>query len=108
MMNCVQALKDLSAPQKILMQLSSFNQLAIDVAAGSGKSLEAVTNAMAKAAEGNTGALSKLGVGLTAAQLKTMSMDEVTAATCSNFRRTSCTASRHIRRQDGTSQSGIR
>ena len=59
--------------------------VAIDVAAGSGKSLEAVTNAMAKAAEGNTGALSKLGVGLTAAQLKTMSMDEVTAALAQTF-----------------------
>jgi hypothetical protein len=59
--------------------------VAIDVAAGSGKSLEAVTNAMAKAAEGNTGALSKLGVGLTAAQLKTMSMDEVTAALAATF-----------------------
>lgn len=59
--------------------------VAIDVAAGSGKSLEAVTNAMAKAAEGNTGALSKLGVGLTAAQLKTMSMEEVTAALATTF-----------------------
>jgi hypothetical protein len=59
--------------------------VAIDVAAGSGKSLEAVTNAMAKAAEGNTGALSKLGVGLTAAQLKTMSMDEVTAQLAATF-----------------------
>lgn len=59
--------------------------VAIDVAAGSGKSLEAVTNAMAKAAEGNTGALSKLGVGLTAAQLKTMSMDEVTASLAATF-----------------------
>ena len=60
-------------------------KVAIDVAAGSGKSLEAVTNAMAKAAEGNTGALSKLGVGLTAAQLKTMSMDEVTTALATTF-----------------------
>lgn len=59
--------------------------VAIDVAAGSGKSLEAVTNAMAKAAEGNTTALGKLGVGLTAAQLKTMSMDEVTAKLASTF-----------------------
>ena len=59
--------------------------VAIDVAAGSGKSLEAVTNAMAKAAEGNTAALSKLGVGLTAAQLKTMSMDDVTAKLASTF-----------------------
>ena len=52
--------------------------IAVDVAAGSGKSLEAVTNAMAKAAEGNTASLAKLGVGLTSAQLKTMSMDEIT------------------------------
>jgi hypothetical protein len=59
--------------------------IAIDVAAGSGKSLEAVTNAMAKAAEGNTTALGKLGVGLTAAQLKTMSMDEVTAKLATTF-----------------------
>lgn len=60
-------------------------KVAIDVAAGSGKSLEAVTNAMARAAEGNTGALSRLGVGLTAAQLKTMSMDEVTKALATTF-----------------------
>ena len=59
--------------------------VAIDVAAGSGKSLEAVTNAMAKAAEGNTAALSKLGIGLTSAQLKTMSMDEITAKLASTF-----------------------
>ena len=59
--------------------------VAIDVAAGSGKSLEAVTNAMARAAEGNTGALSRLGVGLTAAQLKTMSMDEVTKSLATTF-----------------------
>jgi len=59
--------------------------VAIDVAAGSGKSLEAVTNAMAKAAEGNTAALSKLGIGLTSAQLKTMSMDQITAQLASTF-----------------------
>jgi phage-related protein len=58
---------------------------AIDVAAGSGKSLEAVTNAMAKAAEGNAGSLAKLGVGLTAAQLKTMSMEEITAQLAATF-----------------------
>ena len=59
--------------------------VAIDVAAGSGKSLEAVTNAMARAAEGNTGALARLGVGLTAAQLKTMSMDEITKQLATTF-----------------------
>jgi len=60
-------------------------KVAIDVAAGSGKSLEAVTNAMAKAAEGNTGALSKLGVGLTAAQLKTMDLDQITKSLSDTF-----------------------
>ena len=59
--------------------------VAIDVAAGSGKSLEAVTNAMAKAAEGNTAALGKLGIGLTSAQLKTMSMEEITAKLADTF-----------------------
>jgi hypothetical protein len=58
---------------------------AIDVAAGSGKSLEAVTNAMAKAAEGNTASLVKLGVGLTAAELKTMSLDEITLSLANTF-----------------------
>jgi hypothetical protein len=52
--------------------------LAIDIAAGSGKSLETVSNALAKAQEGNTTALGKLGVGLSNTQLKTLSMDEVT------------------------------
>jgi hypothetical protein len=53
--------------------------LALDVSAGSGKSLEAVTNAMARAAEGNTTALGKLGVGLTSTELKTLSLDQITA-----------------------------
>jgi len=59
--------------------------LAIDVAAGSGKSLEAVTNAMAKAQEGNAASLAKLGIGLSAAELKTMSMTEITAALADTF-----------------------
>ena len=59
--------------------------VAIDVAAGSGKTLEAVTNAMARAAEGNTTALGKLGIGLTSAQLKTMSMEEITAKLADTF-----------------------
>lgn len=59
--------------------------IALDVSAGSGKSLEAVTNAMAKAAEGNTGALVKLGIGLSAAELKTMTMEQVTAKLAETF-----------------------
>jgi hypothetical protein len=59
--------------------------LALDIAAGSGKSLEAVSNALGKAYEGNTGALGKLGIGLSAAELKTMSMDEITAKLAATF-----------------------
>jgi len=66
-------------------QALKLQQVALDVSAGSGKSLEAVTNAMAKAAEGNTGALSKLGVGLTAAQLKTMDLEAITASLADTF-----------------------
>ena len=67
----VRATKDSDAALKL-------QSIALDVSAGSGKSLEAVTNAMAKAQEGNTASLAKLGIGLTAAQLKTMDMDAIT------------------------------
>ena len=69
---------DLSKAQKL-------QAVAIDVAAGSGKSLETVTNAMAKAAEGQTASLAKLGIGLTAAELKTMDMDAITAKLADTF-----------------------
>ena len=59
--------------------------LAIDIAAGSGKSLEAVSNALGKAYEGNTSALGKLGLGIDKAALKTMSMDELTAKLAETF-----------------------
>lgn len=59
--------------------------LALDISAGSGKSLEAVTNALAKATEGNTASLGKLGVGLSSAQLKTLSMDEITKKLADTF-----------------------
>lgn len=74
----VKATKDVGEAQRL-------QAVAIDVAAGSGKSLEAVTNAMARAAEGNTTALGKLGVGLTSAQLKTMSMEQITASLAATF-----------------------
>jgi hypothetical protein len=59
--------------------------LALNVAAGSGKSLETVTQALAKAQEGNTASLGRLGVGLTSAQLKTMSMEEITKSLADTF-----------------------
>jgi len=60
-------------------------RIALDVAAGSGKSLEAVSNALGKAYEGNTGALGKLGIGLSSAELKTMSFDQITQKLAGTF-----------------------
>ena len=74
----LRATKDVAESQRL-------QTLALDIAAGSGKSLEAVSNALGKAYEGNSGALAKLGVGLSAAQLKTMSMDDVTKALATTF-----------------------
>jgi hypothetical protein len=59
--------------------------LALDVAAGSGKSLDAVTQALAKAYEGNTASLGRLGIGISAAELKTMSFEEITKRLSETF-----------------------
>ena len=79
------SLERLSRATGDLEKAQKLQTVAIDVAAGSGKSLEAVTNAMAKAAEGNTASLAKLGIGLSSAQLKTMSMDDITAKLADTF-----------------------
>lgn len=74
----VTATNDVAEAQKL-------QGLALDISAGSGKSLEAVSNALAKAQEGNTAGLVKLGIGLSAAELKTMSMEQVTAKLAETF-----------------------
>jgi hypothetical protein len=50
---------------------------ALDISAATGKPVEAVANSLAKAYDGNTAALGKLGVGLSTAELKTMSFEQV-------------------------------
>ena len=50
---------------------------ALDISASTGKPVETVANALAKAYDGNTAALGKLGIGLSAAELKTMSFEQV-------------------------------
>jgi len=74
----VKSTKDVEEAQKL-------QTLAIDIAAGTGKSLEAVTNALAKAHEGNTAALGKLGTGIDKATLKSMSFEEVTKSLAGTF-----------------------
>jgi hypothetical protein len=51
--------------------------LALDVSQATGKPLETVANALGKAYDGNTASLGKLGIGLSAAELKTMSFTDV-------------------------------
>jgi hypothetical protein len=50
---------------------------ALDISAATGKPVEAIANSLAKAYDGNTAALGKLGIGLSTAELKTMSFEQV-------------------------------
>lgn len=59
--------------------------LAMDVSAGSGKSLKTVSEALAKANAGNMGALSRLGVRIKDTEGKTMSFNEVTKEMAKTF-----------------------
>lgn len=70
---------------KNVEEAQKLQAIALDISAGSGKSLEAVSNALAKAAEGQNTALGKLGVGISAAELKTMSFEEITVKLASTF-----------------------
>jgi len=79
------SLERLSRATGDLNKAQKLQAVAIDIAAGSGKSLETVTNALAKAAEGQTASLGKLGIGLTTTQLKTMSFDDITAKLADTF-----------------------
>ena len=75
----LRSVKDVTKAQEL-------QSLALDISAGSGKSLEAVSNALAKSAEGQNTALGKLGVGISAADLKTMSFQEITAKLSDTFK----------------------
>ena len=52
-------------------------KIAMDISTATGKPLEAVANSLGKAYDGNTAALGKLGIGLSAAELKTMTFTQV-------------------------------
>jgi hypothetical protein len=60
-------------------------QLAMDISAGTGKSLESVANALGKAYDGNTGALGKLGTGIDKAVLKSGDMQAITQELSKTF-----------------------
>jgi hypothetical protein len=66
----VRSTGDTEKAQQLLAQ-------ALDISAATGKPLETVAAALSKGFDGNTAALGKLGVGLSAAELKTMSFTQV-------------------------------
>jgi hypothetical protein len=65
--------KDVNSSQKLL-------NLALDVSKGTGKDLTTVTEALAKAYEGQDTRLARLGIGLSAADLKAMDFNETQKA----------------------------
>jgi len=71
------ALQRLSVSTKDTEEAQKLLTLALDISKGSGKDLETVANALAKAHDGQGTALGKLGLGLSAAELKTMSFTDV-------------------------------
>ena len=60
--------------------------LSLDISAATGKDLEAVTGALSKAYLGSNTALSKLGVGISKADLKTKSFNDITNQLADTFK----------------------
>ena len=58
-----------------LSKASAALTLALDISAATGKDVEAVSNALGKAYEGNTTALARLGIGMSTAEIKTLGLD---------------------------------
>jgi hypothetical protein len=79
------SLDRLTRATKDLDKAQQLQTLALDIAAGSGKSLQAVTESLSKAQEGNLAGLSRLGVGITKAELATLSFDQITAKLSGTF-----------------------
>jgi hypothetical protein len=79
------SLDRLTRATKDLDKAQQLQTLALDIAAGSGKSLQAVTEALSKAQEGNLAGLGRLGVGIDKAELKTLSFDQITEKLAGTF-----------------------
>jgi hypothetical protein len=74
----VRSTKDVTEAQEL-------QKLALDISAGTGKDLAVVTEALAKAHDGNFSALKKLGGGIDESILKTKDFDAATAALAATF-----------------------
>ncbi len=74
----VRSTKDTEEAQRLL-------NLAMDLSSATGKPLEATTNALAKAYDGNYAALNKLGLGIDASAIKAKDFDGITANLAATF-----------------------
>ena len=71
------ALQRLAVSTKSTEEAQKLLTLALDISAASGKDLETVANALGRAQDGNVTALGRLGLGLSKAELSTLSFTEV-------------------------------
>lgn len=71
------ALQRLALSTKDTGKAQELLALALDVSKGSGKDLETVANALGKAQDGNTTSLGRLGLGLSKAELATLSFEQI-------------------------------
>ena len=80
------------AYQRLMTSTKSYSKtqnvlgLAMSISAGTGKDLQAVSNALAKGYDGNTASLSRLGVGLDKNLLKSGDMNKITAELAKTFK----------------------
>jgi hypothetical protein len=74
----IRSTKDQTEAQKL-------QTLALDISAGTGKDLQAVSEALGKAYDGNLGALKKLGVGIDESIIKSKNFDAAAAALSKTF-----------------------
>jgi hypothetical protein len=74
----IRSTKDVTKAQEL-------QTLALDIAAGTGKDLKTVSEALGKAYDGNLGALKKLGVGIDESIIKSKNFDAAAAALATTF-----------------------
>ena len=79
------ALQRLATATGDVTEAQELLDLALDISAATGKSVETVANALGKAYEGNTGALGRLGIGMSNAEIKALGLDGTMAQLAETF-----------------------
>jgi hypothetical protein len=82
----IPSLQILTQATKDVTQAQNLQALALDVSAGTGKDLQAVSIALAKAVGGNVTALTRLGVPLDAAAVKSKDLNAILGALAGTFK----------------------